>query len=290
MERVYESEVARVAVDPLILGFGLALAAGAADVLGGSILLARSVTRRGLSALVALSAGFVLSVTLLERVPATQEALPEYGLLLVLAGYLILFVAENLFARTAHAHHHHDDHAHDHPDHHELHGHSTDALMGTLHPARPLISPAAGLAAYVGLAIHAFFDGAAIVAGFLVDVRLGFLLFAAVMLHKVPEGLSMASITVATGASRRAALTRATVLGATTAFGGLVAALLGTVEAGAVQVFLALATGSFLYVAATDLVPAANEGRSRMTLAFLLLGAALFLGTEQLLEATGFEL
>lgn len=277
-------------MDPLLLGFGLALAAGAADVLGGSILLARRVTRRGLTALVALSAGFVLSVTLLERIPATQEALPESGLLLVLAGYLTLFVAENLFARTAHVHHHHDEHDHDHPEHGELHGHSTDALMGTLHPARPIISPAAGLAAYVGLAIHAFFDGAAIVAGFLVDVRLGFLLFAAVMLHKVPEGLSMASITLATGRDRKTALTRAGVLGLTTALGGLTAAVAGRLEVGSIQIFLALATGSFLYVAASDLVPAANEGRSRATLIFLLAGAGLFIGTEWLLGLTGFEL
>lgn len=277
-------------MNPLVLGFVLAVAAGAADVLGGSILLARNVSRRGLSALVALSAGFILAVTLLERLPATQEALPKFGLLLVLAGYLILFVAENMFARTAHAHHHHDDHGHDHPDHKELHGHANDALMGTLHPARPLISPAAGFAAYIGLGIHALFDGAAIVSGFLIDIKLGLLLFVAVMLHKVPEGLSMASITMATGQSRKQAFARATVLGVTTALGGLLAALVGTIDIGGAQIFLALATGSFLYVAATDLVPAANESRSRLSVALLVAGAGLFLITEWLLSIAGFTL
>lgn len=277
-------------MDPLVIGFLLAVAAGAADVLGGSLLLARNVTRRGLSALVALSAGFILAVTLLERVPATQEALPEYGLLLILAGYLVLFVAENLFARTAHAHHHHDEHAHDHPEHAELHGHQSDALMGTLHPARPLISPAAGFAAYIGLGIHALFDGAAIVSGFLIDVKLGILLFVAVMLHKVPEGLSMASITLATGRDRREAFLRASVLGGTTALGGLLAALVGRVSVAGAEVFLALATGSFLYVAASDLVPAANEGRSRLAIGLLVVGALLFLASEWLLGVAGFQL
>lgn len=277
-------------MDPLLVGVSLAFAAGAADALGGSILLARTVTRRTLTTLVALSAGFILAVTLLERVPATQEALPATGLLLILAGYLVLFVAENLFARTAHAHHHHDDHAHDHPEHADLHGHASDALMGSLHPQKPLISATAGFAAYIGLGIHAFFDGAAIVSGFLIDVKLGILLFAAVMLHKVPEGLSMASITLATGSGRAAAFSRAAVLGGTTALGGVVAGVVGSIEPAGVQAFLALATGSFLYVAASDLIPATNEGRSRAAILFVLLGAALFLGSEWLLEYAGFEL
>lgn len=276
-------------MDPTLLGLSLAAVAGAADIAGGSILFARPLARRELTALIALSAGFILAVTLLERLPATQEALPQYGLLLVLAGYLMLFVAENLFARTAHAHHHHDGHAHDHPDHGEHHGHPSDSLVGVLHPERPLIAPAAGLAAYVGLSIHAFFDGAAIVAGFLVDVRLGILLFVAVMLHKVPEGLSMASITVATGRTRKEALARAAVLGGTTLLGGAVAALAGSVDVAGAEVFLALATGSFLYVAASDLVPATNEGRSRAAIAFLLLGAAFFLVSEWLLGLSGFD-
>lgn len=280
-------------MDPLVLGFVLALAAGGADALGGSIILAKRVGRRELNALVALSAGFILAVTLLERLPAAQEALPETGLLLVLAGFLVLFVAENLFSMHAHEHHAHDGHAHDHPEHlhHHAHGHATDTLVGALHPEKPLITNSAGIAAYTGLGIHAFFDGAAIVGGFLVDVRLGFLLFGAVMLHKIPEGLSMASITVASGRGRGAALGRAAILGAVTALGGLVAALVGgTFGVGGVEAFLALATGSFLYVAASDLIPAANASRSRAALAFVAIGVGIFLASEWLLDTAGFSL
>lgn len=279
-------------MEPIVLGFLLACAAGAADLLGGSILLARAVTRRELAALVSISAGFVLAVTLLERLPAAEEALPESGLLLVLGGYLVLFVAENLFARTAHHGHHHEAHhthlAHEHHDH--GHHHDTDTLMGRLHPETPLITKSASLAAYVGLGIHTFFDGAAIVAGFLVDVRVGTLLFIAVMLHKVPEGLSMASITVAGGGARKQALFRAGVLGGMTVVGAAAAALLGATSTVAVEAFLAIATGSFLYVAATDLIPAANEGRSKLAIAFVIAGALLFLGTDQLLQMTGFDI
>lgn len=100
----------------------------------------------------------------------------------------------------------------------------------------------------------------------------------------------MASITVASGHDRKAALGRAIVLGGTTALGGLVAAIAGSFSSVGVEAFLALATGSFLYVAASDLIPAANAGRSRATLAFVILGAALFLLSERLLDTAGFSL
>lgn len=279
-------------MDPLLLGFGLCVVAGAADLLGGTVAFVRSVTTRQLSGLVALSAGFILAVTLLERIPAASEALPETGLLFVLAGYLALFIAENLFARSAHPgedHHHHHHHVHIGGTARSDHIHGTDALVGGLHPARPLITPTAGLAAFVGMGIHTFFDGAAIVAGFLVDVRLGVLLFVAVMLHKVPEGMSMASITLATGRDRRSAFLRAATLGLTTVVGGATAAFAGQSGTHAVEAFLALASGSFLYVAATDLVPAANEGRTRVAIGLVLAGVVLFLISEQLLGLAGLE-
>lgn len=277
-------------MDPLYLGLGLCVVAGLADLAGGSVVFARTLSSKQLASLVALSAGFILAVTLLERLPSAAEALPRTGLLFVLAGYVTLFVAENLFARTAHEagdHHHHHHHVDFGSD--SEHVHATDALVGGIHPPRPLITPTAGLAAYVGLGIHAFFDGAAIVAGFLVDVRVGVLLFIAVIMHKGPEGLSMASITLASGRDRGSALLRAGMLGAATIAGGIAAAALGSIEAGAVEVFLALATGSFLYVAATDLVPAANEGRTRLAILWVIAGIALFLASEQLLGLAGLE-
>lgn len=279
-------------VEPLLLvGLGLALAAGIADALGGSIALARRIGPRELTALIGLSAGFILAVTLLERLPAAQEESGELGLLLVFGGFLTLFIAENLFSAHAHEHHAHDGHAHHEPDHLHPHGQPHDALVGHLHPETPIISPAAGVAAYAGLGIHAFFDGAAIVSGFLLDVKLGIVLFLAVILHKIPEGLSMASITLASGRSRAKAFQRAIVLGILTFGGGLVAGIVGdTVGTAGISAFLALATGGFLYVAASDLIPAANASRSRRTIAFVLGGVALFLASEWLLETAGFSL
>src|SRR5271169_243716 len=55
----------------------------------------------------------------------------------------------------------------------------------------------------LGLTIHTFFDGVAIAAGFLVSVRLGAMIFAAVFLHKLPEGFTVASLVLASGQGRQ---------------------------------------------------------------------------------------
>ncbi len=53
-----------------------------------------------------------------------------------------------------------------------------------------------------GLSLHALFDGVAIGSGFLVSGWLGWLIFLAILLHKAPEGFTMASVMLASGRSR----------------------------------------------------------------------------------------
>ena len=67
------------------------------------------------------------------------------------------------------------------------------------------VSPAVSMSALVGLSLHAFFDGVAISSGFLVTPALGVLIALAVVLHKVPEGVTIASLMLAAGRTRRTA-------------------------------------------------------------------------------------
>ena len=77
----------------------------------------------------------------------------------------------------------------------------------------------------LGLAMHTFFDGIAIGSGFVVSQWLGWVLFFAVFLHKIPEGFTVASVMLAGGQGRRAALNSALLLGATTVLGVLAISL-----------------------------------------------------------------
>jgi zinc transporter ZupT len=146
-----------------------------------------------------------------------------------------------------------------------------------------MMNPAVAFSALVGLSIHTFFDGVSIASGFLVSVPLGFLIFCAVALHKIPEGFTVASIALASGRGSRGALSASFVLA-----GATLAGVLGMNRfAGAVPYALPLSTGVTLYVAASDLIPEVNEQRGFAMAIVVFLGVALFYLTELALGAVG---
>jgi zinc and cadmium transporter len=127
------------------------------------------------------------------------------------------------------------------------------ALVGHFHfgPETHHVSPTVSVAALAGLLLHTFVDGVAIASAFGVSEELGVLVFGAVFLHKVPEGLAIASLWVASGRSRRAALTAAAALGIATVAGVLLTGLVTPLR----EWGLALAAGVTLYVGASNLIP-----------------------------------
>jgi ZIP family zinc transporter/zinc and cadmium transporter len=208
--------------------------------------------RRGLrliDACLAFGAGFMLAVTLLGVMPEVVGA-SSAAVLYVLLGYLAVHLAQHVF--TAHFHF----------------GEETHHLTAS-----------AGLSALLGLTLHTFFDGVAIASGFLVSDRLGVLLFLAVLLHKLPEGVTIASVIVAGGQSRAQAVGGAAVLGGATILG----VLLTEHVAPLAQHGLALSAGVTLYVAASNLVPEFQGKRGWLSALAFFGGAAGYFVTERLL-------
>ncbi len=236
-----------------LLGLGALGVCAAANVVGGLIALRMAPDEGALRYFVALGAGFMLAVVLLRMMPEAA-ALTVWTPALVLAGYLLVHLAEHTVAPHFHF------------------GEET-------HPER--LGPAAGVSALIGLCVHSFFDGLSIGSGFVLDPALGLLLFVAIVLHKAPEGFTMASVVLAASGTRRQALLAAIAVGAASLLGGLSI----FVARGLVGVALALSAGVTLYVAASDLVPEVNrEGGSTIALA-VFAGVVLFWLTELLLDA-----
>jgi len=177
----------------------LGLFAGLADYLGGFILVHRSPSERALRYFVALGAGFMLSAALLEMLPEAFTLNPHWAAPLILAGYCGVHLLEH----TLVPHFHFGEETH----HHEF------------------LSKQSSYSVLLGLATHTFFDGIAIGSGFVVSAWLGWVLFIAIFLHKIPEGFTVASVMLAGGQGRRAALNSALFLGATTVLGVLAMAL-----------------------------------------------------------------
>jgi zinc transporter ZupT len=231
------------------LGFAAAAALG--NVLG-AVAVVRHLRRglRFIDACLAFGAGFMLAVTLLGVLP---EVLGESSdaALYVLAGYLAVHVAQHVF--TPHFHFGEETHR---------------------------VSPATGNSALLGLMLHTFFDGVAIASGFLISERLGVLLFLAVLLHKLPEGVTIASVMVAGGGSRANAIGAAAVLGGATLLGVLLTEHIQPLA----QNGLALSAGVTLYVAASNLVPEFQAKRGWLSALAFLGGAMGFFLTELLLK------
>ena len=197
----------------------------------------------------------MLSVAFVEVIPESIRLAGEQALIYVLIGFFLV----HLFEHTIAPHFHFGEETHTEEMQHQ-HARSTVLL---------------------GLAIHTFFDGVAIAAGFLVSAWLGAVIFLAVFLHKLPEGFTVASVVLASGQGKRRAVQAAGLLGAATLAGVLLTSQLQ----GQLKYALPLSGGVTLYVAATDLLPEVNrEPNWRMAL-LVFIGVATLLILKWLFHA-----
>jgi zinc and cadmium transporter len=210
---------------PLLLGLTAALA----EVFGGLIIVRKHWERRYLQYFIALGAGFLLGAVFLEMIPEGLRLAGSRALYFVLAGYLVVHLAEH----TLSSHFHFGEEVH-------------EEAMTPGHRSYSVLA---------GLMIHSFFDGIAFSSGFILSDWLGLLLFSAIFLHKIPEGFTVASVMVAAGQGPQMAMLAAGLLGAST-----IAGVLGMMLfSGQVGVGLPLAGGVCIYVAASDLIPEINQ-------------------------------
>ncbi|HTW35271.1 MAG TPA: ZIP family metal transporter [Rhizomicrobium sp.] len=131
------------------------------------------------------------------------------------------------------------------------------------------------------LSVHSFMDGFAIGVAFQASQSIGYVVAAAVLVHDFSDGLNTVNVVVKNGAGRNAAFgwlvvdAVAPVLGASTS-------LLIALSQNAVAVFLAIFSGFFLYIGASDLLPESHHAHPRLftTLSTFAGAACLFVVTR----------
>jgi ZIP family zinc transporter/zinc and cadmium transporter len=232
------------------------LVAASATVVGGTLVL---VKRRWeadmLKYSISFGAGFMLAAAALAMIPESLK-LTSRSPLFFLAGYLTI----HFFEHTLVPHFHFGEETH----------------------SEVMVNPFVGYSSIFGLSIHTLFDGISIGSGFLISPALGLLIFGAVILHKLPEGFTIASIMIATGRSKRTAINATAFLGLSTVLGSVLISSFGSI----VHYSLPFSAGVTFYVAATDLVPIINESRGlRYSLAFFA-GILIFYLADLLLQST----
>jgi ZIP family zinc transporter/zinc and cadmium transporter len=233
------------------LAVAYTLLAAVANVAGAAAVASRSRwSMPALEKLIALSAGFMVSVAILDLAP---EAIEQHGAAaapLILIGFLLVHLTQH----TLVPHFHFGEEVHE-------------------------VTKAVSVSALAGLLLHTFVDGVAITSGFAVRTGLGFLVFVAILLHKLPEGLAISSLFLASGASRKRAMLAGTSLGVATIVGGLTTELVAPLK----YYGLAFAAGVSLYVGASNLVPEFQAKRDFGLQMSFFAGCALYFVARKLI-------
>src|SRR3989338_5581638 len=212
--------------------------------------------------LVSLSAGALLGDAFFHLIPESLELVGFdenrilFSFLYLVLGFCVFFVLEQFI----HWHHHHHD---SHPE---------------IHPFSYLILLSDG--------VHNFIDGLIIAASFGANVSVGIATTLAVILHEVPQELGdFVSLLYAHFKKERALLLN--FLSAVVAvLGGIIGFLVLEKVESSIAVLLPIAAGSFIYIAASDLIPEIKEKTKVPFINFIvfLLGIGALLSLRLLFE------
>jgi zinc and cadmium transporter len=227
--------------------------AASANIVGAAAVVSHSRwSVRALENMVALSAGFMVSVALLDLIPDAIKLHGESGAVVILIGYLLVHFTQHTLAPHFH-------------------------FGEEVHHVTKMVS----FSALAGLLLHTFVDGVAIASGFGVSQALGMLVFVAILLHKLPEGLAISSLFLASGESKAAAFAASGALAASSILGALLTQAVPILG----QYGLPLAGGVTLYVGASNLVPE-FQGKKGWNLPIsFFLGCALYYVARRLVGA-----
>ena len=272
-----------------------------ASLAGGLIPLFVRLTHTRLQVAISFVASFMLGIGLLHLLPHAWHKLRsiDQAVLWLVGGFVVMFFIQRFF----HFHHHDvpdeapeqanakegsEGHTHDHCNHDHANETPTELTLAQ-RSAKNLSWGGAAL----GLTLHTLIDGFAVAASIEVEAHepghgfwLGLGTFLVVILHKPFDAMAIGTLMALRGSSRMSRhlangiLALAIPMGAALFhFGALQAGGASTVFVGSV---LAFAAGSFLCIAASDLLPELqfhSHDRIKLSIALLLgLGLAWLIG------------
>lgn len=241
-----------------IILFGLI--AAAAEILGGTLIILRKEwPKKVQDYLMAMSAGFLLALVFFELIPESLHMLGDIAPLYIVIGFGLL----HFFEHTIVGHLHFGEETH----------------------PEVMVSSTASTAAFGGLFVHAFFDGFSISAAAQYEFSIGLLVFIAVLLHKLPEGLTIASIMQAGNISRKKTFIASLAIGAATMLGVITVFLISGIDQQAVGIAFAFSAGAATYVGASDLIPEINRSENRIT-PLIVFGGMLFFYLSKIILRT----
>ncbi len=193
--------------------------------LGGSLpLLKKELTPKHLSWLIAFSAGILLSTGLNHMVAESIEEAGSEAMLAISIGFVLIF----LIARFAMVHACGEEEC------------KTHAFGGV---------------ALAGISFHSFLDGFAIAVSMETSVSLGYIVVLGVLMHRLPTGISIATIMLANHYKKEKAFIILSLIGLTAVLGALFGFLIPFESVRLLGIGVGFSAGVFIYIATADLLP-----------------------------------
>ena len=241
------------------------------------------------------SAGAIIAVAFFDLLPEALElGGKHFGSASTVTGvaalgFLTYLVLDRLI--FLHAHAHEDGHEH------ELSPPETRAVNGSF-AGNPTGYARRGILGASSLSFHSFLDGVAIGLAFQVSAAVGAIVAVAVLVHDFSDGINTVNLILknikqgtgyrpfgseslrlkevqGTGDGHRLAL-KFLIVDALAPVVGVVSTLFFTLPESALTIILALFSGFFLYIGATDLIPESHHAHPKfLTTAMTLLGAGI---------------
>ncbi len=225
----------------LLFGF----LAGLATLLGIYLIVKREKwAQKNLIYLISFSAGVLLSLAFVDLLP---EALSQNknALFITLLSFLAFYLLEH--ALSVHV--------------------CQEKAECEVHQTFTLVT-------WSGLMLHSLIDGLIIGVGFEVSFSLGVLSALAVLLHRLPDGVSSMAVMLYGGRSVKEAAYSSSLVAVITPIGAILSFLaFRGVSANIAGILLAIAAGSFLYVAASELIPEIHKKSKVFNIVLTFLGA-----------------
>jgi zinc and cadmium transporter len=195
------------------------------------LLITKEVSKRLELFLLSMSVGALLGVVFLDFIPEmSHEGYTEYSAIVIMLGLIFFFILEKLI------HYHHTDGCE-----------KKEAGHGHAYHLAPIN--------LIGDGIHNFIDGIVIASTFMVSPALGFSTTASVIFHEIPQEMADFGIILYSGHTKKKAILL-NFLSALTAILGVVVAFALSKSIDSFSAYIIpFACGSFIYIAASNLIP-----------------------------------
>jgi ZIP family zinc transporter len=242
---------------PAFLGFILSVIAGFSTMLGVlAVIYNRSLSTTYLSAMLGVSAGVMVSLSLIELVPTAVEELGNVVAFSIFFISLIIYYVVEIYITKL-----------------EQRNNTTYTAHKKLYRI--------GIAATLALLIHNIPEGIITLTGTLVEEEYGIMLALAIMIHNIPEGVVIAVPMFRASDSKSKTVKFGLVASIAEPFGAIIAIVFLSFFQQNIVIYASLAfvAGIMVGLSVVDILPAANEfGRPHQTFFGFFIGLIIVSG------------